>query len=101
MEGVCSLEIPKIYKPWFSSASCLKVSRSDPYSVSDLANSKDVATNSVHGELTKKRCKCKCCGPLETSIERVSSLEIPEICKPWFSSTSCLRVCRSDPYLVI
>ena len=28
-----------------------RVSRSDPYSVSDLANSKDVATNNVHGEL--------------------------------------------------
>ena len=33
---------------------------------------------------------------METSVEDVFCLEIPEICQPRFSSTLCLYVCRSD-----
>ena len=37
----------------------------------------------------------------ETSIEGFCCLEIPKICKPRFSSTSCLNVCRSDLHFVL
>ena len=68
-------------------------------SVSDLANSSNAATNDVDGRIGNKTwCKCECCAPMETSIESVCCLEIPDICKPRFSGTLCLYVCRSDPY---
>ena len=35
---------------------------------------------------------------METSIEDVCCLEIPEICKPRFSSTWCLYVCRLESH---
>ena len=38
---------------------------------------------------------------LETSIEGSCCLEIPVICKPRFSGTWCLNVCRSDPHFVL
>ena len=38
---------------------------------------------------------------LETSIEGLFCLEIPVICKPRFSGTSCLNVCRSDPHFML
>ena len=69
--------------------------------MSDLASSNDLATNGVNGRIGNKTwCKCLCCAPMETSIGDCC-LEIPEICKPRFSSTSCLNSCRSDPYFVI
>ena len=34
-------------------------------------------------------------------VKGVWCLETSEICKPRFSSTSCLNVCRSNPYFVI
>ena len=71
-------------------------------SVSNLASSNNVATNGVNGRTGNKTwCKCERCAPMETSIECVCCLEIPGICKPSFSSISCLNVCRSDPYFVI
>ena len=74
----------------------------DRNSVSDLAGSNDVATNGVNGRIGNKTwCKCEWYVPMETSIESVCCLEIPEICKPRFSTTSCLNVCRSDLYFVI
>ena len=58
-------------------------------------------TNAVNGRIDNKTwCKCEYCAPMETSIG-VCCLEIPEICKPRFSSASGLNVCRSDPYFVI
>ena len=67
--------------------------------VSDLASNNDVTTNGVNGRIGYKTWwKCECCAPMETSIEGVCCLEIPEICKPRFSSTSCLNVCRLDPH---
>ena len=67
--------------------------------MSDLVSSNDVATNGVNGRIgNKTRCKCECCAPMETSIEGVSCLEIPQICKRRFLSTSRLNVCRSDPH---
>ena len=36
-----------------------------------------------------------------SDVEGVWCLEIPEICKPRFSSTSVLNVCRSNPFFVI
>ena len=70
--------------------------------MNDLASSNDVATNGVNGRIGNKTwCKCERCAPMETSIEGVCCLEIPGICKPSFSSISCLKVCRSDPYFVI
>ena len=41
------------------------------------------------------------CAQVETSIDCVIFLEIPEICKARFSSTSCLNVCRSDSDFVL
>ena len=38
---------------------------------------------------------------LETSIEGVCCLKIPEISKEKFSSVSCFNVCRSDPHFVL
>ena len=71
-------------------------------SVSDLASSNDVATNGVNGRIVKKTwCKCKCFAPKETSIEGVCCLEVPEICKKRFLSTSCLNVCRPDPHFML
>ena len=73
-------------------------------SVSDLASSNDVATNGVDGRIGNKTwCKYEMCkyAPMETSIEGVCCLEIPEICKRRFLSTSCLNVCRSDPHFVL
>ena len=71
-------------------------------SVCDLASTNDVATNDVNGKIGNKfYCKCECCVPMETSTEGVCCLEIPEICKPRFSSTSCLYVSRSDPHFVL
>ena len=71
-------------------------------SVSDLASRHDVATNVVDGRIGNKTwCKCECCVPMETSIKGVRSLEIPEICKPKFSSASSLNVCRSDSHFVL
>ena len=70
-------------------------------SMSDLANSSNAATNDVDGRIGNKIwCKCECCTPLETSIESVCCLEIPEICKPGFLGTLCLYVCRSDPHFI-
>ena len=71
-------------------------------SVSDLANSSNAATNDVDGRIGNKTwCKCECCAPMETSIESVCCLEIPEICKPRFSGTLCLYVCRSDLHFIL
>ena len=70
--------------------------------MSDLASSNDVAIYDVNGRIDNKTwCKCECCALMETSIEGVCCLEIPEISKPRFSSTSCLNVCMSDPYFTI
>ena len=67
--------------------------------MSDLASSNDVATNDVNGRIGYKTwCKCECCAPTESSIEGVCCLEIPQICKSRFSSSSCLNVCRVDPH---
>ena len=64
--------------------------------VSDLASSNNVATNGVNGGIDNKTWwKYECCAPMETSIEGACCLEIPETCKPRFSSTSRLKVCRS------
>ena len=46
----------------------------------------------------KTWCKCECCAPMETSIEGVCCLEIPEICKPRFSSISGSNICGLDPH---
>ena len=71
-------------------------------SVSDLTSSNDVATNGVYGRIGNKTwCKCECCAPMETNIESACCLEIPEISKPRFLSTSCLNVCRSDPHFLL
>ena len=73
-------------------------------SMSDLASSNDVTTNGVNGRIGNKTWwKCKCCGPMETSIEGVCCLDMTEICKRRFSSrfSSCLNVCRSDPHFVL
>ena len=71
-------------------------------SVSDLAGTNDVATNGVNGRIGNKTLwKCEYCAPMEISIEAVCCLEMADICKPIFSSTSCLNVCRSDPHFVL
>ena len=70
-------------------------------SMSGLANSSNAATNDVDGRIGNKTwCKCECCVPVETSIESVCCLEIPEICKSRFSGTLCLYVCRSDTHFI-
>ena len=70
-------------------------------SMSDLANSSNAATKDVDGRIGNKTwCKCECCTPLETSIESICCLEIPEIYKPGFLVTLCLYVCRSDPHFI-
>ena len=62
-------------------------------SMSDLANSSNAATNDVDGRIGNKTwCKCECCAPVETSIESVCCLEIPEVCKPRFSGTLFVRL---------
>ena len=67
--------------------------------MSDLANSNAV-TNDVDGRIGNKTwCKCECCAPMETMIESVFCLEIPETCKPRFLGTLCLYVCRSDHFI--
>ena len=67
--------------------------------MSDLASSNDVATNDMNGRTGYKTwCKCKCFALTETSIEAGCCIGIPEICKPRFSSRSCLNVCRLDPH---
>ena len=71
-------------------------------SVSDLAGTNDVATNGVNGRIGNKTLwKCEYCAPMEISIEAVCCLEMPDICKPILSSTSCLNVCRSNPDFVL
>ena len=45
----------------------------------DLARNNNVTTNGVNGRIGNKT-KCECCAPLETNIEGVCCLEIPEIC---------------------
>ena len=73
----------------------------DRNSVSDLANSSHAATNDVNGRIGNKTyCKCECCAPMETCIESICCLEIPEIYKPRFSGMLCLYVCRSDPHFI-
>ena len=70
-------------------------------SMSDLANSSNAATNDVDGRIGNKTwCKCECSAPMETNIESVCCLEIPKICKPRFSGTLCLHICRSDPHFI-
>ena len=57
-------------------------------SLSDLASSNDVAANGAYGRTGNKNWwKSECCAPLETGIEGVCCLEIPEICTPRFLST--------------
>ena len=69
--------------------------------LSDLANSSNAATNDVDGRIGNKTwCKCECSAPMETNIESVCCLEIPKICKPRFSGTLCLHICRSDPHFI-
>ena len=69
--------------------------------MSDLASSSNAATNDVDGRTNNKTwCKCECCAPMETSTESVCCLEIPEICRPRFSGTLCLYVCRSDLHFI-
>ena len=70
-------------------------------SMSYLATSSNAATNDMDGRTGNKTwCKCECCAPMETSVESVCCLEIPEICKPRFSGTLCLYVCSSDPHFI-
>ena len=70
-------------------------------SVNDLARSTDLATNGVNARIDNKTwCKCEWCAPMGTIREGVYCLEIPDICKPRFLSTSCLYVYRSDPHFV-
>ena len=70
--------------------------------MNDPASKNDVVTNGVNGTISNKTWgKCECCTPMETSIEGVYCLEIPQICKSKFSSTSCLNVCRSDPHFAL
>ena len=70
-------------------------------SMSDFANSSKAATNDVDGRIGNKTwCNCECCAPMETNIESVCCLEILEICKPRFSGTLCLYVCRSYPHFI-
>ena len=61
-------------------------------SLNDLASCNDVAINGVNG----RTGNTKPGAPMETSIEGVCCLEIPEIYKPRFSSSPSLNVCRSD-----
>ena len=71
-------------------------------SMSHLANSTNAATNDVDSRTGNKTwCKCECCALMETSIESVCCLEIPEISKPRFSGTLCLYVCRSDLHFIL
>ena len=59
--------------------------------MSDLANNINVATKDMGGRIDNKTwCKCECCASMETSIESVCCLEIPEISKPRFSGMLCL-----------
>ena len=53
------------------------------------------------GISNKTWCKYKYWVPMETSMEGFCCLKIIEICKPRFSSTSCLNVCRSDPHFAL
>ena len=70
-------------------------------SMGDLASSNDTPTNDADGRIVNKTwCKCECCAPMETSIEKVCYLEIYEIYKPRFSGTLCLYVCRSNPHFI-
>ena len=70
-------------------------------SMSGLVNSSNAATNDVDGRTGNKTwCKCECCVPVETSIESVCCLEIPEVCKSRFPGTLCLYVCRSDTHFI-
>ena len=70
--------------------------------MNDLASSSNAATNDVDGRIGNKTwCKCECCVPMETSIESVCCLEIPEICKLRFSGTLSLCVCRSYPHFIL
>ena len=70
-------------------------------SVNDLASSNDVATYGVNGRIDNKTwCKCKCCTSMETNIS-FCCLELPEICKPRFTSALCLNLCRSHWYFVM
>ena len=48
-------------------------------SMCDLARNNNVTTNGVNGRIDNKT-KCECCAPMETNIEGVCCLEIPEIC---------------------
>ena len=53
----------------------------------DLAISNDVATNNMNGRIGSNAwCKCECYALMETKIEGIFCLEIPEIFKPRFSS---------------
>ena len=71
-------------------------------SMSDLGSTNAAATNDVDGRIGNKTwCKWGCCAPMETSIESVCCLEIPEICRTRFSGTLCLYVCRSDPHFML
>ena len=70
-------------------------------SMSYLATSSNAATNDMDGRTGNKTwSKCECCAPMETSVESVCCLEIPEVCKPRFSGTFCLYVFRSDPHFI-
>ena len=62
--------------------------------MSDLVSSINAATNDVDGRIGKKTwCKYECCAPMETSIENVCCLEIPEICNQDFPVRSvCMFV---------
>ena len=63
----------------------------DRNSLSDLGNSINAATNDMGGRIGNKTWyKCECCVSMETSIESVCCLEIPEISKPQFSGMLCL-----------
>ena len=53
--------------------------------MSDLVDSNDVATNGVNCRIGNKTwCKCEYCTSVETSIDSVCCLKIPDICKSRF-----------------
>ena len=63
----------------------------DRNSMSDFASSINAATNDMGGRIGNKTwCKCECCVSMETSIESVCCLEIPEISKLRFWGMLCL-----------
>ena len=65
-------------------------------SMSDLASSSYAGTNDVDGRIANKTwCKRECCASMETGME------ISEICKPRFSGTLYLHICRSDPHFIL